>query len=330
MAVITLSIEESSEQIVAGIPKTIILTTNIPSSIFYTLDGTTPTVFSNIYTGPIMLPFDVLSVTLSTFATNGVDSSPIISELYTPLVLNNTRLPHSAVDGQPHDAVPDLYPFGSMVDPNKNLYLNPGNAGETVDAPDILGSNTGYDADGYGNAFTDKNFTSENYEIVYTTTDAIGIPTVGTLPAKVIIETPPAPPEETDQFSNLFDPRALVVFQDFSKEDPEGPIHINKQFFSLENPEKARDGVSFYNSGLDSPPVNGSFLRSHYNPRDQTITYYYLDTWTNRWIISKTPYKPNGSFDGNLSGMPMANGRSNSTGGRFVYEWLTYTRRTLF
>ena len=49
----------------------------------------------------------------------------------------------------------------------------------------------------------------------------------------------------------------LVIFQDFSKEDPNGPAQINKQFFILEDPERARDGNSFYTSGLDAPPTAG-------------------------------------------------------------------------
>ena len=53
MAVITITINESSDQILAGIPKYITLTTNIPATIFYTLDGTTPTTLSDMAVGQI-------------------------------------------------------------------------------------------------------------------------------------------------------------------------------------------------------------------------------------------------------------------------------------
>ena len=119
----------------------------------------------------------------------------------------------------------------------------------------------------------------------------------------------------------------MVIFQDFTNDDPNDPPQINRQFFTLENPEKARDGNHYFNSGLDSPPVTGSFLRSHFNPRDNTITYYYLDTIANKWIISKTPYKPTGSFDGNLGGMIISN---KSPGSKYIFEWLPFTRRVLF
>jgi len=46
-------------------------------------------------------------------ATNGVDTSPIITETYVTNMLNNARLPHSATDAQPGDNIPDLYPFGT-------------------------------------------------------------------------------------------------------------------------------------------------------------------------------------------------------------------------
>lgn len=326
MAVINLTITESLEQIVAGIPKTITITSNIPSSIFYTLDGSVPTLFSNIYTGPIFIPYNKLSAILSIFATNGVDSSPIIVETYTTNILTDARLAHSATDVQANTSIPGLYPFGTNPSQPIGNFLNPGDAGFNVNDPALTTIASGFDSDGYENSFTNKPYTSENYNIVYTTRNAIGQPIVGNLPATVKIDNEPTIPETTEQFTNLFDPRAFVIFQDFSKEDPNDPIHINRQFFTLENPERARDGNAFYTCGLDAPPVSGSFLRSHYNPRDNTITYYYLDTWTNKWIISKTPYQPTGSFNGNLSGAAFAR----NGGAGVIFEWLPFARRVLF
>jgi len=328
MAVISISIIESEEQIISGIPKTVSIETNIPSSIFYTLDGTDPNLFSNIYVGPIFLPFNALSVILKIFASNGVDSSPIITEAYTTNILNDARLPHSATDAQAEPNLDGLYPFGTNPDNPIGIYLNPGDAGVTVDNPDLPQIATGYDGDGYQTGFTNQPYNVENYNIVYSTVNREGEtgPGIGNLPANVKIEPAPAPPEESQQFTNMFDPRAFVIFQDFSKENPNDPAQINKMYFSLENSERIRDGNNFFNSGLDAPPTTGTFLRSHYNPRDNTITYYYLDTLANRWIISKTPYQPTGSWDGNLSGIAL----SKEKGAGFVFEWQTYPRRVLF
>lgn len=335
MVVICVTITQSTEQTVAGIPKYVTLATNIPALIFYTLDGTTPTLFSTQYVGPIFLPIDQPSVTLSVFASNGTDSSPVIVELYeTNMVNGDARLPHAPTNVPPGFNLQGLYPFGDNPIQPQGIYGNPADAGQTVYNPAKPSTPTGFDGDGNPTGFTNKPYDLSNYDIVYSTQNAEGEsgPLVGNLPATVTtpndLNPPPSlGPEETEQFTSTFDPRAFVIFQDFSKEDPNDPPQINRQFFSLEDTERARDGNYYYNSGLDAPPVSGSFLRSHYNPRTNEITYYYLDTWTNRWIISTTPYMPTGTFDGNLSQIVF--GR-NGSGNGMVFEWLEFTRRVLF
>jgi hypothetical protein len=328
MAVISVSITESSEQVVSGIPRSIAIATNIPSTIFYTLDGTDPTFFSNIYTSALLLPYDTLSVTLKILASNGVDSSPIITEVYETNILNNARLPHSATDAAAQINMPALYPYGTNPIQPTTMFMNPGDAGVTVDNPDKTEIGSGYDGSLNKTGFTNSEYNLQNYSIQYSTTDALGQTGkgIGNLPANVIVKNPPPPPETSDQNSNIFDPRAMVIFQDASKENPNDPPHINRQFFSLENPERARDGNHYYNSGLDAPPVSGSFLRAHYNPRDNTLTHYYLDTTCNKWIISKAPFTPTGSFDGNLSGIIS----SREPGSKYVFAWVPFTRRVLF
>lgn len=329
MAVISVSITASSEQIVAGIPKLVSITTNIPSLVFYTLDGSTPTMNSNQYVSPIFLAVDKLSVTLNVFASNGTDSSPIISEVYqTDMVDGGARLPHSPTDVPPGTSLQGLYPFGDNPIQPLGRYGNPADSGITVDNPALAQIPSGYNGDGYGTGFTNQPYNSQNYNIVYSTRNSEGESgqLVGNLPANVTIQNPTPPPETSQQFTSTFDPRAYVIFQDFSKEDPNDPQQINRQFFSLENNEAARDGNAYFNSGLDAPPVSGSFLRSHYNPRTNELTHYYLDTWTNKWIISTAPFKPTGSFDGNLASVA----RSNKPGSQYVYEWIPFARRVLF
>jgi len=335
MAVISISITQSAEQIIAGIPKSIIIAANIPCNIFYTLDNSDPSDLSNLkaklYVSPIFfnsLPTISPSLTVKIFATNGVDSSPVIVETYLTNILNDTRLPHSPTDAAATPCTPNLYPYGTSQPQPVGVYLNPAEAGVTVYNPDLPGFPTAFTADGYPTAFTNYPYTSENYNIQYSTTDAIGQTGhgIGTLPDTVTIKPEVPPAEETQQFSNMFDPRAMVIFQDFSKENPNDPPQINRQFFSMENSDRIRDGNNYFNSGLDAPPVTGGFLRSHYNPRTNEITYYYYDSPSNRWIISTTPYQPTGTFDGNMASAFTGRG----AGSNHVYEWIPFKGRTLF
>lgn len=328
MTVISVSIEESSEQVMAGIPKYLTITTNVSAVIFYTLDGTEPTLFSDIYTGPIFLPFDRLSIILKVFANDGVDSSSVITETYQTNMIQNARLPHSGTDASAGENLPLLYPFGTSPLQPTVTFTNPADVGVTVFNPELPSTATGFDGSGNETGFTNEPYNIENYQINYSTRNAAGEygRGVGTLPATATIEPEVPEPEQTDQFSNTFDPRAFVIFQDFSKDDPNDPPQINRQFFTLENPERARDGNSYYNTGLDSPPVSGSFLRSHYNPKDNTMSYYYLDTWTNKWIISKQEYVNNNTTPGNMAGVT----NSRQRGAGMVFEWLPFTRRVLF
>lgn len=339
MAVISVCIVQSKEQVVSGIPKTVSITTNMPATIFYTLDGSAPNLFSTMYTGPIFLPYDQLVVTLSVLATNGVSSSPVVVESYmTNMVRGNVRLPHAATTAEAAHITPDDYPFGTPPFEPKQGYLNPAKSGVTVYNPDKPAQPTAFNADGYPTGFTNKPYNTKHYQIVYTDRNAEGESgnNIGNVPGQVTaypsdIQPNPAQtgdqgPEQTNQFTATFDPRAMVIFQDFSSEDPSDPPIINRQYFSMEDPERARDGAYYFNTGLDATlPPSGSFVRSHYNPRAGTITHYYRDSWSNRWIISTSPYQPNGSGDGNLAQEAMGLG-----GNSKVFEWIPWARRVLF
>lgn len=344
MAVISITVTQSSEQVVAGIPKTVSISTNITATIFYTLDGTDPTLFSTIYTGPIHLPFNELLITLKIMATNGTDSSPIVIEQYmTNIVDGNARLSHAPTTAQAGSVIPDSYPFGTPPYQPQQGYLNPADGGAyngAVFNPALPATPTGYDGQGNPTGFTNQPYNITNYQTTYTDRDASGQQggNIGNLPGKTTLPYPSdiqpdkgqvsgQGPEFTEQFTTLFDPRAQVIFQDFTKEDPNDPPQINRQFFTLENPERARDGTFYFNTGLDSSaPPSGAFVRSHYNPRTNTITHYYRDSWSNKWIISTAPYQPNGTFDGNLAASVMGV----KSGAGVVFEWLPFTRRVLF
>lgn len=327
MSIISISITRSGEEVVAGIPRVVILETNVPATIFYTLDGSQPGLYSDIYVDPIVIPQGLNPVTLKVFATNGVVSSPIITEVYETNILNNTRLPHSATTAPAQSLIPPLYPYGtSPIQPEGN-FLNPGDAGQTVDDPNLPQIPNGFDGAGNPDGYTNLPYTLENYKIIYSQTNSIGQygKGIGNLPAKVTVQQPIPAPEESNYYSAKFDPRAFVIFQDVSEENPNDPPQINRQSFTLQSPT-LMDGTYLFNSGPDADYNTGSFVRSHFNPKENTITYYYFDSRNNRWIISKAPYQNKSPNAGQLYNIFTP--RNKSMG--FVFAWRPFARRILF
>jgi len=328
MVVISVSLTESTEQLVAGFPRTVELSTNVPSTIFYTIDESEPTTGSSVYTSPIILPTNLLEFTLKVFATNGTDTSATVTTVYTTNIFDNTRLPHSALSETSNNAPISQYPFGSnSPDPNVQ-YLNPGISGTTVNNPLLPSITYGYDED--GNAIG-ANEPINDYLNIYSTTDHLNrsYDNVGTLPGTVTVIGRRGPseyaPQESSRESPLFNSRAMVIFQDSTTDDPSNPPQINPQAFSLENLEISTDS-SIYSSGLGSPTTTGAFIKSFYNPRTQTVTSYYRDSATNRWIISTSPYEPRQTDPGNLSGMVF--GRR-AGGAGMVFGWNLFRYSTL-
>lgn len=323
MAVITITISESPVQIISGIPQNISVTTNIPSTIFYTLDGIDPTFDSDIVVGSIILPTVQTSVVFKAFATNGTDTSAIISQTYQNSILTNTRRPHDRVSGLDISTIrqQNLAPFGSNS-PNPNIrYGNTG--GEIVDSPGLPNFLDGYDgtATGTAKSGTDKPLTE--YTFRYSESDHLGQtgPGIGTLPARIRVRIPAVPDATSNTRSKLFNPKALVIIQD-GKEPPTdlNTISLNRPVFSLEHPD------SVQNLAQEQLGNTGSFLRSHYNPRDQTITYYFFDNISLRWIISKEPFQQKSDQIFNYSQVVFS---SSASGSRHVYEWRPFQSRKL-
>jgi hypothetical protein len=326
MAVISVTILESTEQIVKGIPKSVNISTNIPSNIFYTFDGEDPTLLSNIYVGTLLLPTDINPLTFKVWATNGVDSSVVVDLEY---VTTNEFLktPHAGTTEPSRESLKSNYPFGDTPKPNPDIqYLGIAAAGQTIYDPSMLSYPNAVDADGNPAQFTNEELNQQNYGLVYSTTDDQNVskPGVGTMPTKVVNEPKKPIPPWSETTSKFFDPRAQVIYQDVDKEDPSNPSIINRQFFTLQTPED-RDGVFLNNTGFETPPLYGSLVRSSYNSINNTMTYYYRDSMTNRWIISKSTYYPKNP-DFNYAGQFFS--KSSSAG--FVLTWLPFQRRVLF
>lgn len=209
-------------------------------------------------------------------------------------------MPRSGTTAIPGSNNHGQYPFGTNSSQPDQTFND--DAGTTVNDPTLPQVSSGFDGQGNTSGFSNKPFNTENYQIRYSTTNATGETGygIGNLPAKIKNIPVAPPPEETAQFTATFDPRAYVIFQDADKENPNDPPQLNKQFFTLEN-DKARDGSLYFSAGLDSPPISGSFVKSYFNPRTNMMTYYYFDSWSNKWIISTQPFTANPNVNNNLS-----------------------------
>lgn len=327
MAVITTTITESPIQLLSGIPKFVTLATNIPSTIFYTLDGVDPTTASLVYLGgELTIPTNQTTVIFKVFATDGTDSSAIIERTYRP-VIDVLRQSHDQVTGTnlPNSVTGSKFPYG---DQSPSLPVQWGNFGPNsliVDKPGTVNMFDGYDGTATGTVSGGTDLTLEEYQILFSERNAIGERGrgIGTLPADVTVTDPAPPPQSSNMNDQYFDPRSLVIYQD-SREAPFDPelLQINRQFFSLEdsNSEKIKDGILLNTTALEGLAPTGSFLRAHFNPRDNTTTYYYHDSQTLRWIISKeqAPVKNprSGLFNIVFS--------SRSPGDRHVFRWIPF------
>src|ERR1700733_15073439 len=197
MAVISITITPSSTQTLPGIPDTIALSTSEPATIFFSLDGSTPDVYSPIYLVPIVMPQNLLTVVLNVFATNGMDSSAVITQIYSttleqlPAFESGARLAHSATTNLNNCSTGNsLFPFGTDS-PNTNYrYIGTQNAGLTVFNPANPATSTGFDGNGDPSVFVNNPSSPKiTFKQVYSTTNAEGEVSigVGNLPAKTRI-----------------------------------------------------------------------------------------------------------------------------------------------
>jgi hypothetical protein len=327
MAIITISVVESPLQLLDGIPSNISLSTNIPATIFYTLDNTEPSVDSEVALGPIDMPTDRAYVNLKAFATNGTDSSAIISQEYKTNVIGG-RNPHDTA--YTHQSTGATYPFGDQVEAGGCTTFG-NTAGVIVDdQTDTTRQPDGYDGTGTGTGAGYFVPPQSRYQVLFSETDAIGQSGrgIGTMPGRVLWVTPRN--NNTQKVSSnmqrpLFDPKALVIFQDSSEEpyDPSVP-KINRPYFDLEDKAKARDGSMLTINDAITP--SGSFVKAHYNPTHNTMTYYYYDNRVARWIISTEPYHHNQNPTSNLSGIVT---RSRNQGIGMVFKWIPFKYRRL-
>lgn len=314
MAILITTIE-SPIQVLDGVPKTVELETDVPSMIFYTLDGTTPTESSEVYLGAITMPTNMPSVTLKVFATDGLD---IGDETFVySSDRTSARLPRAKSQDLTR-STPSIWDSGGRVE---YVYSQP--AGYTVDKASVEDTVfDGYGADPSIYPVRKSDHQIPIYMIKYSETNERGDwgDNIGTLP-KVTKITKQPPPTQDSANSPTFDPKALVVFHDGTKPGTEDYLAF-RPYYEGEDLEKSQYGAKLTNVYMDGDTTcTGSLINYFYNPKDNTVNFYYYDNRRCRWIISKEPFRrtlnPN-----NIPPMTRLGGRRN--GDMFVYKWITF------
>lgn len=324
---IILTVSPSDLEVVAGIPKYVIMETDIPATVFYTLDGTIPTTSSSVYLGAeLFLPTTLSHFTFKAFASNGSDSSEVFSADYGSF--REVTQHFAEVLNANEVEVDNRFPFGELGIDHPAQYGS--TVGTIVDDETIVGIPDGYDGTGTGTPASETDLPLFDYDLIFSDSNAKGERGhgLGTLPAEVTVLQDPSKYDRTDttEGAKFFNPKALVIYQD-SSIPPVDPnlSSLNKQFFYSENQEKARQGAYFYTTGQEGLQSTGSFVRRYFNAKEQKMIFYYFDSTTGRWIISREAYTPDPEKN-NYAKIIFSN---RDAGSGFVYRWMPFVGRKL-
>jgi hypothetical protein len=259
MAVITITFTGSDEQIIDGIPRYMTIESNVPSTIYFTLDGTTPTVDSPVYIETFEMPDGRNSVIVSAYAIDSeFNSSPILTQVFAP---DTSRISVSRHTGQ------------------EGFVLNRADMGN--DTP------TGYDADGNPARFIDVDI--ETLDFVRSTRGYLGI-AEGTAIEVNIPDPSDTPsliddnfvPYSTPRVGEFFHPEARLIVID-NREDNDLNITL-RPYGSLHNIYKEFGGKRIREAADDAAYISGGFARRFYDAEKNVMVSYYFDHNEGRYV----------------------------------------------
>ena len=244
MSVITLTFTGSDEEITSGIPIFMTIESNVPATIYYTLDASSPTTDSPIYIDTFEMTDGQTSVTLSAF---GVDSDGYVGAVLTQVF--------SADQGQ--------------IDVTRNIGLEGIIVDQFLDLTDYV---VGFDADGQATAFSD--IPNIDLRQIHSSQGRLGIAD-GTQ-VEVFVPDPTDTPYPFDDnfqaFSNvsddLFNPIAKTIIND-NRETSITRV-VNRPFGSIRSLHRSGWGAQELR-GTDSTYVSGGFVRRFYGPKNNVM-----------------------------------------------------------
>jgi len=292
---IVISLTPSDKEIISGIPQTVEISTNIPSTIYYTLDGTLPTPLTSVYTEPIYLPTMSGMVTISAvayyFDGYSVVPSAVLTHMYATDVTDLNRTRYVFFEGIVYS-----YPGGADIP----LYYDyDGNPIFYIDTPlsdlEIIEPSTNRDGQEIG-----------------TDTEVVRLPYQYT--GSIIDDAPPPFSSANNQEEFRSDARHILVDGRASAAARPSIDIINGPLMSLRDSRNSWGGVDYINLGK-SNYFSGSATRYNFDRDKNVIVFSYFDSNSCRWVksIQDLPPAP--------SDLPRPRYSS-----PHVYKWFQYGR----
>jgi hypothetical protein len=266
MSTIVLTVEESKTQIVAGFPEYVTFSTNVPATIFYTLDGSEPTDDSSIATGKVYLATDQQKITLKVFAR-------------TPSVYSET------LEFEYSNAAQDIDKTRRVGEEGLNI-LPP--CDPVVDH---------LSKDAFGNCVQETSIPFQDLEMVASETNSIGEPLEGGTSLSFVNFSYKKLKSDTGYHGKItntndsyFDPvSALIIINGSTHEDMAAQVVkvINRPYHSMDLVSN-----SYNESYQRADLVSANFVRSISDPKTGITVFYYFDSRECRWIKSIQQTQP--------------------------------------
>ena len=257
---ITLSVTESTNQLISGIPEYLIFEASEPCNIYYTLDGTIPTQSSLIAVDKVYLPTSGSSVVVKAKAFGVVNQSSILILEYKTETVNLGGPRLTGREGISVLRVGEAVVDNLSFDENGNPVQQTSIQFDELQMKASTRNSIGVVLDPYASSLDFINFPS--YSPPY---DLVSVSSVND--------------------ANTWDPKAKVIIIDGSTlENKEKQVVniVNRPYGNMVPTTK------FYDErlGQQQPIVTGNYLRSYYNPVTKVYISYYWESLESRWVQS--------------------------------------------
>tara|TARA_R110002020_G_scaffold50716_7_gene143262 strand:+ start:45570 stop:46454 length:885 start_codon:yes stop_codon:yes gene_type:complete len=261
MSTITLTLAESEVQLISGVPEYVTFGVSAPSTVFYTLDGTTPDETSFIADGFVYLPTDSISFELKAIAISSDCISDILQVSY---YTDQGDIDRARMIG---DEGINIFPAGST--PSESLSF-----------------------DHEGNEAQESYIEMSELDIKTSKTSRLGFK-IGDDSSVSFVNFPDAISDSKKPFqgrisspnnNESFDPSAGLIIIDGSTDElfrSQSVVIINRSSGTFD----AR-GDHWNDHLKERPIVSGNKVTSFYNPRNGKYVSYYYESRENRWIES--------------------------------------------